>query len=314
MIAHEYSTDPQRGALACLVRSVATALAHPTAWLSGWLIVSVPALAETWAQARAADAALAHHPAAGGLLDQALDADLSRLEPAIAAGSPLSAVFVFLGYAVLAGGVLVCVGRDGGYRYTELLAEGGRLLMRNLRVLLVGIFAAWLLCWCIDAADGWAREEWLYDADPSAAWLHARWGSLDVAVEAWHYAVGGLFLALLFTAKVAMARLSVLDRSSALLAWLRALGAVLRHPLRTAIVIVGLAALWLGASHGTGKLTQWLLEGEHRLALGLAAGQLGILANQVLIVATLVAARDTALLHAPPPSHSDDFVYEDSLS
>lgn len=309
-ILHDLETrEAQRkGTLRMLGAALGTAATQPKTWLSAYLLVTVPAVCLVLPNAQASVDLLAHHPGATERLDGALHADLDRaLDLDHAVGGGAAALFVAVAFAWLAGGILACVGRQHGYRWADLFAEGGRHLPRNLRALLVGGLAALLVFWGFDVFDGALRGNWLYGADPSAALLDGRWLSLDMALEALDYLAGVLFLAIAYVTKLAMARLVLLERRGALGAWLRAALHALRHPLRTALVVIGLGALWLGASAAFGSLTAMALEdrsvaGEPMaLGIGLLSGQLGILVTQVLVVATLLMARTSIASSLPGP-------------
>ncbi len=277
--------------------AITTALLSPRVVLFVWLLILVPALVVVLPRFEEYDAALSQHPGAGFLLDQALDADFARQHGTL----PLlgATLFVLLASVFLAGGVLSIVGvRSTRGTLSEFLGESGRLFLRNLRVLGVGIMAALLLGWGIDAARYWLGEL-AYGVDPGSPfvfdWLPVRWAHL-----AWvgSLAAGFAFLCLVFASKVAMARLALHNRRSAILAWGIAIGKSVRQPLRVALTVGLLTAAWTAGAHLLGGLTARFLEVEQNLWLGLLFGQLSMLWGAVILVATLLAARQFAISHA----------------
>ncbi len=291
--------------LRILLGALGTSLRHPRVWLTLWLVVTATALIAVYPAGLAIDAALARQPAASFHLDQALDADFERLQADAAAPAWGGALFVALIAAWLGGGVLASVGR-GRLRYGEWLAGGARLLPRNLRALLLGALAAVLLTWGCERLAHLVREVWLYECDPGESLFGSRLLSIEMALEALDYSFGLLFLGLAFAAKITMARLALLDRRSALLAWLWTCGFLLRHPLRSGGVAAAFAVLWLGLSHAFGEVTVRLLEVQRSVWLGLLCGQVGIATAQVLVVAALVAARELVAAHLPSPPRQEN--------
>jgi len=279
--------------LRTLLFALGTALNYPRVVLTMWLMVTLPALLAVFPAVQSIDRALAHHPGARLTLDQSLDSDFARLHPEAAVGLAGGMVFVLLASAFLAGGILTRVGTGKRFSYGVFLAEGGRLFLRNLRVLAIAVIVCAAVFWGIDNLDRWVREVWLYDADPGATLLgwHTPWFSLELGLEATRWLYGFLFVLILLLTKMAMARLAALDRRSALLAWLAAAGTVLRHPLRTLWMLVLWLALWMGVAYLIGEVTVYALEIRQQPWLGLLSGQVGILWTQLALIALLLAAR-----------------------
>ena len=276
-----------------LWRSIATALTRPRVLATVWLSIFVPALFVAWPAFVAYDAALSSHPGASFTLDQALDADLLRENPGVATSMLAASVFVLLASAYLAGSILSVVGlRTARASYTQFLADGGRLFLRNLRVLALGVGAALLLGWGIAAIRAlWGS--WTADFDAGAVALpfyvfDLRWGHL---AEFGSYLAGLAFLLLVFASKVAMAHLAVRNRRSATVAWGVAVGRICAAPLRTVVVVGGIALCWIAGGHLVGMATVKFLEVDQNLWLGFAVAQIGMLWNAALLVATLLAAR-----------------------
>jgi hypothetical protein len=176
--------------------------------------------------------------------------------------------------------------------FTVFLADCGRLFLRNLRVMGLGIVFASALGWGIDVLRSQFRE-WMYDLDPGAVAIpllvfDVRWVHI---VDLGSYAAGLVFLMLVFASKIAMAHLAVHDKRSALIAWGVGLGKLLRSPLRSTLALVLLAASWIGASHALGILTVQFLEVEQNLWLGLLFGQLTMIWGAAILIATLITAR-----------------------
>lgn len=273
--------------------SIGQALGAPRVVLFAWLVIAVAAATVVWPALAATETALLHHPGAGSLQDQALDSDLRRLQPEATLqleGAWLLGLFLFLW---LGGGILSHVGRGERVSFTHFLSSCGGLFLRNLRVLILGCVPAALLFWGVDAFRGWAGETWLVDQDPGAVlvplWIwDLRWDHLLFAGDLFR---GLLFLGVAFAAKVAMAEFVVHGRRSALVAWLTAAGHLLRRPLRCALVLLALSALWMAGAFLVGMGTTWAAEVRGDLWLGLLFGQLGALWNVVAVVALFLAAR-----------------------
>ncbi len=275
-----------------LIQSIGAALAHPRVLFLAWSIVTVPAILVALPMWEAYDQALSHHPGTSFLLDQALDTDFDRLE---SPGLPVlaGALFVFLAFVFLAGGILATVGTKDRFVFSTCLAEGGRGFVRNLRVMLGLVVVCLLVFWGRDALDSQLRSVWLYDVDPAAVavplWLFdLRWGYLLELLD-WFW--GFVFIGLVFTSKVAMAQLIVHQRRSAFLAWTTAIARVLRRPLCSTILVGGFVTLWALGGHAFGWLTARFLEVERNLWLGLLFGQLGILWGLVIALGMFLAAR-----------------------
>ena len=252
------------------------------------------------------DEALGRQPGAGYLLDQALDADFARLHPEVTVALGGGSLVVLLVFVFLSGGILSNVGTGRPFTYSSFLADGGRLFFRNLRVLLIGAVVAMALSFGVHHLDRLIRHEWLYEssAGPLDVFIwETRWLSLELLLDLLSWLWGVLFLVVLFVSKMAMARLAAYDRRSATWAWLRAAGTAARHPVRTALVVIGWAVVGVVTATGVGWLTTHFLESQMDIAAGLAVGQVGVMWTQVMLVGFLVAARGVAVpkLPAPPP-------------
>ncbi|MCC6672555.1 MAG: hypothetical protein IT458_15935 [Planctomycetes bacterium] len=270
-------------ALRILGASLASAMAHPRVLLTGYAVVTLPALAVVAPAYHAWRERLDHHPAAGLHVDQLLDTDLLRHEPAtVLRLAPALIVVLVLG-AYLSGGAVRTVATGAPFRYESFLVEGARMFLRSLRLLAVGLVAALLLGWGMRALDAWLVGGWLHAREPGT-WL-------ALVPEALGLLHAVLFLTLVFTAKGALAHLAATERRSALAAFAVASGRLLRHPLQAGTLILGLALLWLLGSHGFGAATVYLLDVRGQVLPAFATGQLGILWTQVVILASLLAAR-----------------------
>jgi hypothetical protein len=246
-----------------------------------------------------------------------LDEDFARLHPDARLSLVGASLFVLLAFACLAGGVLAEVGRGRRFTYGGFLVSGARLLGRNLRVLVIGAVLGLLLFWGVDLLDRWIVEHGVYEWDTGplpVIGARGPWLSLELWLDALRWLWGFLFLVLVLAAKMAMARLAVLDRRSALLAWVAALGTVLRHPLRVVLLLGGWLVCWLGVSYLIGEITVYLIEGKRQVWLGLAMGQLAILWTQVVLVALLLAARGLALPEPYPAPVAEPVLNEGSAS
>jgi hypothetical protein len=298
--------------LRTLLFALGTALNYPRVLLTMWVIVTLPALLAVFSAAQAIDRALAHHPGARLTLDQSLDSDFARLHPEAAIDLGGGVVFVLLASAFLAGGILSLVGTGRRFTYGRFLAESGRLFLRNLRVLAIAVIVSAALFWGIGVLDHYVREVWLYEADAGATLgdLHSPWASLQLGLEAMRWIYGFVFVLLLLLTKMAMARLAVLDRRSALLAWLAAAGTMLRHPLRALALPILWLAVWMGVAYLIGEVTVYALEVRHEPWLALLSGQAGILWTQLALIALLLAARTFAVRTVIAPAAIEEPVLE----
>ena len=279
-----------------VIGSITTALAHPRVWLTMWALVTLAALLQVLPVVAHLDGALGSHPAAGHTLDQSLDVDFARHYPTARIDLTASGIAMFLAFALLAGGVLAAVGTREKFTYAGFLGHGGRLFLRNLRVLLIGVLVSAVVFWGVERLDHWIRQDLVYDLDTGpVSFLQSPWTSLEFWLDALSWLWGFVFLCLLFVSKMAMARLAAHDQRSALLAWLRSLGSAVRHPLRISITVGLWLVLLMAGSHGFGELTVYLLEVRGELWLGLLAGQAGVLWTQILFLSFLLAARATAV-------------------
>ncbi len=270
-------------------------------WLLGWLLVTVPAFLLAWPLWVAWKGAYDHHPGATLGLNQHLDADFARQHPELTLASAGAALFVLLGWTWLGGGILALAGSGRPWRLAEVLAEGGRLLPRHLRALGLGLVLALGLAYGVAFLDTWLRTDALADTDPGATLgllgLRFRLFSLEAGLEGLRWLYGLLFLGLLFASKLARAFLIAPEQRSATAAWGRAALRMLRHPIRTAQIVLLLTAAWLGAGFALAPLLAWADQKGHTWAL-LGLAQLLVVLLQILLVAGFLAAR--ALASAPP--------------
>lgn len=278
------------------VSSVVIALSYPRIWLTALAVVFIAGLLHVFPVFREMDRALAHYPGAGLSLQPGVDDDLAREVPLRISMIP-GGIFMILVWTFLAGGILATVGTREKFRFTDFLSEGGRLFLRNLRVVVIGLPVALLLFWGVGVLDSWIREDLLYDSDPGNLSLFgwqpriATWEFLlEILSNVWAV----LFMVLVFTSHVAMARLAMDNRRSALAAWVTAGFLTLRHPIRFLVVVLTICVIFIGGVFGLGELTVLFLEaqpGAENLWLGLLTGQAGIAFTQVMLVAFLLAGR-----------------------
>jgi hypothetical protein len=127
--------------------------------------------------------------------------------------------------AVAAGGFLTLAVEPGSHGAGRFFAEGGRCFFRMLRVGLV-FAVAFLLVGRI-VHEGWAAA--VADAEAEAASSATGWWGQRVREGV----LVALFLVLRVAADLARADLVVGRRRSALLAFAKRLGSVVRHPVRT---------------------------------------------------------------------------------
>ncbi len=279
--------------LAIVLSSLGRALRYPRVWLFAWLLVTIPALITVYSIYLALDAEMAQSPGASFLLDQSLDEDFFRQNPGLGSTLLGGSLFMIIAWAFLSGAVLKTMRRDLIFSFTAFLAAGGKLFFRNLRVLIIGLLPAALIFWGTDAFRSWLVEGPLRDADPGATalplWLFdIRWAHV---LEGILYVEGLLFILLLFMSKVAMAQLATADKRSALLAWGLALGKTLRHPLRAGLMVLALSFAFLALPSLLGEGTAWALEVQQNLPLGLLFGQLAVITAQIVLLASLLSAR-----------------------
>lgn len=278
--------------------ALGTAFAYPRVLLCAWAVVTAIALVLVWPAYAALDAGLTRHPGAGFLLDLALDADFARRHPQTVVTLLGGSALMLLVWAWLAGGVIATVGVGRRFSFTELLGEGASFLLRSLRVLALGLGFALLLGLGLRALEHLLVEQVWRDADPGVIRIFglepAHWLTRGFLLEALHWLYGFLFLVLVFTSKLALARLVVDGRRSAVLAWGWAVGIAVLRPLRTGLVVGTLALVWLLGSWVLGALTAWALEQQQSLVLGLVLTQAQVFLAQAILVAFLVAARRLA--------------------
>lgn len=303
-----------RAALRTFVAACATALRHPRVVLCCWVAVTAVALAVIAPAVAALDHALAHHPAAARSLDLSLDWDFARGHPEVTVRAGGACLVIGALFAWLAGGILVVVGRRRPARLRDVLAEGGGLWLANLRVLAVTGLALLVAHGGLDMLSRWMREDWLYEVEPGSVPLPLAHDGVLVGLEAFDWLRGFVFLVVVFVGKMALARLAVSGRRSAVLAWTAALGRALRRPVRTLVLVGLIAVAWLGVGHVLGEITVRVLEVKQRPWIGLAVGQLGIVWTQVVFVASLVAARAMIEDPVPAPEPSDPGSAPDAIS
>jgi hypothetical protein len=275
--------------------ALATAFAHPRVLLAAYVVVTAAAAWLVWPVWAVLDAELAAQPGSGFLLDGVLDADFARRHPDTVLRLGGASAVVLASWALLGGGVLATVGLGRKLRFSELLSEGGAFLLRSLRVLGIGLVLAVLLAWGLGAVDRLLAERAWRDADPGVVtvfgWVPAHWCTRALALEALRWLWGLAFLVLLFTSKVALARLVVDGRRSAFLAWAHALGMVARRPWRPVLITGVLVAAWMLGSFVLGFATARLLERDRNLVAGLVLTQVQVLFAQGILIAFLLAAR-----------------------
>ena len=275
--------------------ALAAAFLQPRILLLAWAWVTALALWLVWPAWQVIDAELASHPGSAFLLDPVLDADFARRHPGTVLALGGASVLMLVFWAFLGGGVLATVGLGRRLRFTELLSEGGAFLLRSLRVLGLGLLLAVLLGWGLGTLDRLVTGHAWRDADPGVitvfGWEPAHWFTRSLVVEALRWLWGFAFLVLVFAGKVALARLVVDGRRSAFLAWAFALGTLLRRPLRAALVVGTLVAVWVAGSFVLGFATARLLEPERNLVAGLALTQAQVVLGQAVLIAFLLAAR-----------------------
>jgi hypothetical protein len=294
------------------------AFGHPRVLLMFWLLVTVPALFLVWPMHQTWSEALGPHPgAAVTALDQALDVDLARRHPdRLRLWLGGSALLVLFGAVVIGGGLLRIVGRKEPFRALDVLVEGCRGLLRNTRVLLIGLLVALAFGWGSSALRGWMGEM-LRDVEAGAVAL-----GVGPVVVRWYQVFGLLgvieallFCLVLFWTKVAMARLVLRGRRSSIGAMTRAGVGLLRFPFTTAVCVVGPVVIAFVGASALGELQVRFLEAwspsdgvidDPWIAFALAAvtSQLAVLWTlATLVVGYFLLARRFALLDgaANPP-------------
>lgn len=297
------------------VSCVVTALSYPRVWLTALAVVFIAGLLHVFPVFSEIDRALAHYPGAGLSLQPGVDDDLAREVPLRISMIP-GGIFMILVWTFLAGGILATVGTREKFRFTDFLSEGGRLFMRNLRVVVIGLPVALLLFWGVGVLDSWIREDLLYDSDPGSMSLFGwqpRIASWEFLLEVLNNVWAVLFMLLVLTSHVAMARLAVDNRRSALAAWGMAGFLTLRHPIRSLVVVLTICAIFIGGVFGIGELTVLFLEARpeaENLWLALLTGQAGIAYTQVILVAFLLAGRKLLAIRQDPSEQAAEPVVE----
>jgi hypothetical protein len=277
--------------------SLGRALPQVRSWLCAWLLVTLPAAFLVLPVLRALRATYDHDPAATFELNQHLDLDFVRLHPDLAIAGGGAVLLVLLGWTFLGGGILAAAAASERPRFGEFLASCARLLPRNLRAIFVGLLLALLLGWGVGFLDDWLRNKALADVDPGAMWtpfgLHWRCFTVEFGLVAMHWVYGYLFLLLLFASKIARAHLCEDTTGSAVLAWLRAIGRMLRHPLRAALVVALLTTAYLLLQLVLGAVLAIGSKGAD-LWWMVPISQVGVVCAQIVLVAFFLAAHDFA--------------------
>jgi hypothetical protein len=258
------------------------ALRHPGVLLLLYLATTIPALIAVAPAAGAMDRAFAHHPDASIAWNQALDLDFARANPDLLPALGGGILFVVLAWTFAAGGILACVGVGRRTGFAEFMAAGGRAFFRNARVVFVFVLALFLWSWAYDFGSD-RLQDWLRTKGSPARIFGAR-SALQLA-----YTAG--FFVLSFAAHLAMAILSTRGGSSALAAWVRATGFVLRHPLQVSVSLAVMIAIWVLGLFLLGTFAATLLADPDLLWIGFAATQVGILYYQAGGIVLLVLAR-----------------------
>ena len=279
--------------------AVALTLRFPRVLLFGYLLVTIPAVLIVWPVWAAMHEALAHHPGAvaadGWRLDLALDGDFARQHPGLAVSVAGGGLFALVAFAFLAGGVLMSVRSGRPFSFTEFLANGGRMLFRNLRVLLFTCVAGLLIGLAQSAFDHYVVHDLLADTPTGPLALSSGFLSVEFGLECIQWLFGLAFVWVVLISKLAMARLAIYQTSSAFNAWFAALGKTLRRPLRTGFLAVWIVLLWLAGTHVVGEVLVRQLESSGRtdgsLWVPFAIGQVGILWTQVIVIGSWIAAR-----------------------
>lgn len=270
-------------------------------WLLGYLLVTLTALFLVLPLLQALQAALDHHPGASLSLGESLDLDFARRRPDLALQGGGALLLVLLGWTCLGGGLLATAAERPRPSFVEFLAACGRTFWPSLRVLAVGLLLALLLAFGVASLDAWLRLDVLADADPGAGiapfGLQWRIFTLAFGLELLRWCYGLCFLLLLFAAKVARAHLAAGRRRSAWLAFVAAAGNLLRHPLRSLLLLLQLLAAWIAAGWLLGMAVDQA-EAGGRLWWMLAASQLHVILLQILLATAFLMARAGAGLDA----------------
>lgn len=279
--------------------AVLAALSYPRVWLTALALVLVAGIVAALPVYRELDAVLAHYPGAGMAPDPILDSDLGRevFSRASLIGGTLLLLFAWI---LLGGGVLSTVGMREKFSFTDFLADGGRLFMRNLRVVLLGVPVLLVLFWGVDALQSRVTGQLLHDQDPgsiSVFGLQTRVFSWEMLLWVMLLVLGFVFLLVVFCSKLAMARLALDNRYSAVAAWGSAIGVMIRHPVQSVLVVGLLCLVTLVGTFALGELTAYLWEGSANLPLGSVSALLTIAFSQVMLVAWFLAARKMLVAH-----------------
>lgn len=223
-------------------------------------------------------------------MDAGLWRDVKRELAGVFEALPVALVWVlllaWLFGAVAAGGFLTLAVEPGSHGAGRFFAEGGRCFFRMLRVGLV-FAVAFLLAGRV-VHEGWGAavaDSEAQSATGASAWWGARAREVVLLV---------LFLALRVAADLARADLVAGRRRSALAAFVRRLGSVVLHPLRTlglaAFMGVPAFALLYALSHLLAALPQGGWDGVWAAFLVLQAAALLRWASRAAVLAAF--ARD----------------------
>lgn len=181
---------------------------------------------------------LHHLPGAEGRYGRLLLEDLERNHPEtrlLLGGSGLLAMFL---WTFFAGGVLATVGLVSARRFgiADFLAASGRFFFRSLRCWFVFLVALLVWTWLsLDLAKP-ELESFLVDGgDENSLFL------FDLGVNVvWFLGFASCWI----LRRLALARLVLLERRSALLAWLVSIGLLVRRPFRTVAGFTSLFVVW----------------------------------------------------------------------
>ncbi|GAB4139481.1 MAG: hypothetical protein Fur0037_05780 [Planctomycetota bacterium] len=264
------------------------------AWFLGYLLVTLTAAFLVWPALSAMHAAFDHAPSATLTLGESLDADFARTHPWLAVQGGGAVLLVLLGWTFLGGGVLATAGRR--VSMSAFLGECGKAFWPGVKVLAAGLVPALLLAFGVGRFDAWLRAA-LAGSDPGSMvrplGLQSRWFTLATALEILRWCYGYLFLCLLLTAKVARAHLLRPGSRSAVVAWLRAVWTVLRHPWRADLSVFSVLFLWIGSGFVFGWILE-MAEGKGWLWMSISASQIHVAGLQILLIAHLLIAKRLA--------------------
>ncbi|MFQ5507342.1 MAG: hypothetical protein ACE5F1_21465, partial [Planctomycetota bacterium] len=181
--------------------------------------------------------------------------------------------------------ILACIGITSGrrLRVSDFLAESGRYFFRSLRTWCLFLLALILWSWAVFGgllpflsdlflAGGSDTRQLVFDLGTSVVWLLGF----------------GLLLAL---RRLALARLVLLERRSAVVAFFGSIGLVLRRPFSLLTAFAGLFLIWGVGMAVVGLSVNRFIDDGNRLLLALLAGMAGGLVQQGCNMASFVMAR-----------------------